>query len=183
MAVNDEIPKGRITLTYRTEIDGEPVPEELPFRVLVAGDLGSTKDKSQDLDVRELRNMKGDNFAQVMKDMGIKLDMVIPNKINPDEESTRVNLDIDSMDAFSPDEVAKQIPQVKSLLLMKELLQEIESNVANKKELMQLLNKLYSNPELLEKMRAKLKPLEGYRIPQKKEAVVAETKIEEVSNE
>lgn len=169
MAVQDETPKSRITLTYKTEVDGQPAVVDLPFRILALGDFsgGSSKDRQIDLEERGLRSLDGRNTNQIMKDMKISLDIVVPNKINPQEESMRVELNLDSMNAFSPESVAKQVPQIRSLMLLKKLLEEVQSNVANKKEFAQLLNKLFSSKESLESMREKLKKYAMYRIPQK----------------
>ena len=66
--------------------------------------------------------------------MGITLGVTVPNRINPDvAETLDVNLSISSLDSFSPQEIAKQVPQIRSLLLFKKLLEEIQSNIANKK--------------------------------------------------
>lgn len=167
MAVQDEVPKSRITLTYKTEVNGEPAVVDLPLRLMVLGDFsgGSSKDRQLDLEERKLRSLDGRNTNDVMKDMKISLDVVVPNKIDPAEEGMRVQLDIDSMNSFSPEEVAKQVPQIRSLLLLKKLLEEIQSNIANKKEFASLVNKLFANKELLQKYREKLKGYEMYRIP------------------
>lgn len=160
MPVQDEVPKSRITLTYKTEVDGEPAATELPFRMLIPGDfsLGTSIDRQKDLDDREVRNLNGTNTNEVMKNMGIFLDMVVANKISPEtEESIRVKLKIDGINSFSPESVAKQVPQIRSLLLLKKLLLEIQSNIANKKEFAQLLNKLYANQTALEKLKSELK--------------------------
>lgn len=158
MSVQDEVKKSRLTLTYKTTVDGEPKSVDLPFRLLVLGDFssGTSKDRKKPLDERSQRSLDGSNFDNVMKDMEISVDMVVPNQLSPDEESLRVTLPIDSMNSFSPKEVANSIPQVRSLLLLKKLLEELQSNVANKKEFAQLLNKLYSSEESLTKMREKL---------------------------
>lgn len=167
MPVQDEVPKSRITLTYKTEVDGEPAVVDLPLRLMALGDFsnGSSKDRQAPLEERALRNMNGRNTDEVMRDMNINLDMVVPNKINPSEEEMRVQLKIDGMSAFNPDEVAKQIPQVRSLLLLKKLLEEVQSNVANKKEFAQLLSRLYADPEALNEMRKKLQNYAMYRLP------------------
>lgn len=167
MAVQDEIPKSRITLTYKTEVDGEPSVVNLPFRLMVLGDFskGSSKDRKLELEERSLRSMDGRNTDEVMKDMGINLEMVVPDKLKG-EGDMRVQLEIDSMSSFSPEEVAKQIPQVRSLLLLKKLLEEIQSNVANKKEFAQLLAKLYSSEEMFNKMKNELREFSMYRLPQ-----------------
>lgn|SRR3990167_4950304 len=171
MAVQDETPKSRITLTYKTEVDGTPAVVDLPFRLAVLGDFshGTSKDRKLDLEERQFRGLDGGNTNEMMKDMGISLDMVVPNKINPNEESMRVNLSIDGINSFSPEAIAKQVPQIRSLLLLKKLLEEIQSNVANKKEFAQLLSKLYASGDSLEKMREKLKPFAHLTIPTKNE--------------
>ncbi len=172
MAVQDEVPKSRITLIYKTEVQGRPAVVNLPFRVLALGDFsgGSSKDRKTSLEERGFRSFNGKNTNQVMKDMRISLDIVVPNKVNPEEESMRVQLDIDSMNAFTPEAVAKQVPQIRSLMLLKKLLEEVQSNVANKKEFAQLLSKLFSSEESLNKMREKLKAYSMYRIPHKLDA-------------
>lgn len=170
MSVQQEVPKSRITLTYKTEVDGEPAVVDLPLRLMVLGDFsnGSSKDRKVDLDQRNLRSLDGSNMGEIMKDMGIKLDVVVPDKINSNNQDMRVQLNIESLKSFSPEEIAKQVPQVRSLLLLKKLLEEIQSNVANKKEFAHLLNKLFSSEQLVHQMREKLQNFSRYQIPLKK---------------
>jgi type VI secretion system protein ImpB len=47
MAITDEIPKSRLTLTYRTNVHGEAEDVALPFRVLVMGRWTSTSGRSE----------------------------------------------------------------------------------------------------------------------------------------
>lgn len=186
MPVQDETPKSRITLTYKTEVDGEPAPVELPFRLMIPGDfsLGTSKDRKVDLDEREPRNLNGSNTADVMRDMNISIDMVVDNKITPtEEENIRVNLKVDGLDSFSPEAVANQVPQIKSLLLFKKLLEEVQSNIANKKEFAQLLNKLYSNQQALEKMKEELKELAPKLPKESIELVENQSEEKEESND
>lgn len=167
MAAQDEIPKSRSTIVFKTEISGEPALVELPFRTLVLGDFsnGTSKDRALDLEERKLRSLDGRNTNDTMRDMGISLNIVVPNKINRGEEGLRVNLSLSSMNSFSPEEIAKQIPQVRSLLLLKKLLEEVQSNIANKKEFAHLLNKFLSGG--VGKMREMFPKHAVYQIPQK----------------
>ncbi len=160
MSVQDEVKQSRITLKYRTEIDGEPAAIDLPLRLMILADFsqGTSKDRKLDLDARVARNLDGSNTADIMKDMNISLDLTVPNKIGGSGDID-VKLSIDSIDSFSPQEVARQVPQIQSLVLFKKLLEEIQSNLANKKEFAQLLNKLFSNKAALEKIRGEIKHL------------------------
>ena len=171
MAVQDEIPKSRITLTYETEVNGEPEDVNLPLRLLVAGDfsLGSSKDRKEDLENRDVRNVEG-SLDAVMENMGMKLDFLVENKVDPDKsEEMEVSLPISSMKSFSPDEVAKNVPKLRGLLLLKKLLLEAQANLNNRKELRNLLNNLYSNPDAFNKLLEQLKDFEGLRLPSKED--------------
>lgn len=179
MAVQDEIPKSRLTLKYRTEINGEPEYIDLPLRMLVMGDFsqGTSKDRGEDLEDRKLRSIEGNNLNDVMKDMGMSLEFVVDNKIDPDKsEQMKVNVPIDSMKSFSPNEVAKNIPKLKSLLLLKKLLMEVQANVANKKEFRKLLSDLYANEDSYRKVLDELEKFKGLKLP---EGTKGETKGDE----
>lgn len=176
MSVQDEVPKSRITLTYKTEVSGEPAPVELPMRLLIPGDfsLGTSKDRQVDLEDRNPRNFNGTNTSEIMNDMNISLEAVVPNKISPEtEESIRVKLKVDGLNSFSPESVAQQVPQIRSLLLLKKLLEEMQSNIANKKEFAQLLNKLYSNQQAFDKIKQELKEYSP-TLPKQEEKLIEE---------
>ncbi len=168
MAIQDEIPKSRLTLKYKTEVSGQPEDLTLPLRMLVTGDfsLGSSKDRKVDLEERRLRNMDGKNTDAVMKDMGMSLKFAVPNKIDPEsEEDMNVEIPIDSMKAFLPDHIAENVPKLKGILMLKQLLEEVLSNVDNRKEFRNLLGKLLSDQEALGKMMEQLKGFESFKLP------------------
>jgi type VI secretion system protein ImpB len=169
MAIQDEIPQSRLTLRYKTEIDGQPADITLPLRLMILGDfsLGSSVDREEsDLDERRLRNLDGTNTNDVMKDMRMSLSFEVENKIDPAVETDlAVTLPIDSMKSFSPDEVAQHVPKLKGLLTLKQLVAEMLTNVNNRKELNKLLNEMMSNSEYKDKVLADLKDFEGFKLP------------------
>jgi type VI secretion system protein ImpB len=168
VAIQDELPQSRITLKYRTNIDGEEQDIALPLRTMVLGDFsqGSSKDRQDNLDDRRLRSLDGTNRVDdLMKDMDITLQVKVPNKIDPGSDDAEVTLPITGMKSFSPDEVAQHIPQVKALALLKELLLEMQSNIDNRRDLRKLVQELYQNPESLQKTLAELKAYGGFRVP------------------
>ena len=171
MAIQDEIPKSRLTLKYKTEINGQPEDISLPMRLLVTGDFsnGTSKDRKVDLEERRQRNLDGRNTDAVMKDMGMSLNFSVPNKVDPDKaEDLQVNIPIDSMKSFSPDQIAKHVPKLKGLLMLKELLNEVVSNVDNRKEFRKLLGELMADEQALGKMMEELKGFESFKLPSPK---------------
>ena len=168
MAVNDEIPKSRLTLTYRTDVHGEPEDVTLPFRLMIMGDLsgGTSKDSKLDLDQRKIRNLDGKNLNAVMKDMDMSVKFSVENKIDPSEaEEIAVELPINSMDSFSPKEIAENIPKVKALILLRKLLMEVQGNLDNRKEFRRLIQALGENPEAVAALKEQLAGFDSYAVP------------------
>ena len=168
MAIQDEIPKSRLTLRYKTEVNGQPEDVVLPLRVIVEGDFsqGSSKDRALDLEERRFRSLDGTNTDAIMNDMGMSLAFSVPNKIDPEvAEDMDVQIPVEGMSSFSPDHVAKEVPKLRGLLQMKTLLEEVISNVDNRKDFRKLLNELMSNEEALARMMDELKSYESLRLP------------------
>lgn len=168
MAIQDEIPKSRLTLRYKTEVNGKPQEVTLPLRMAVTGDFsgGSSKDRKLDLEERRVRNLDGKNTDAVMKDMGIRVNFAVANKIDPDKaEEMQVDLPIDSMKAFSPDQIAKRVPKLNGMLTLKKLLEEVLSNVDNRKEFRNLLGELMKDQDALAKVIGELKGFESFKLP------------------
>ncbi|MEE2789293.1 MAG: type VI secretion system contractile sheath small subunit [Myxococcota bacterium] len=168
MSIQDEIPKSRLTLKYKTEVDGQPEDVSLPLRMMIVGDFsgGTSNDRNIDLDERRIRNFDGRNTDAVMKDMGMSLNFTVDNKVDPEQaEEMDVSLKVDSMKSFNPESVAEQIPKLKGLLMLKELLEEMTSNVDNRKEFRKLLNELLQDQDALANLKDELKGFDSFVLP------------------
>jgi type VI secretion system protein ImpB len=90
----------------------------------------------------------------------------VPNRVNPDAESDiDVELPIEGMKSFHPDEIVKHVPKLKALLLLRTLLMEMQSSIDNRKELRRVLYELFSKPEELKQILAEMKGYESLRLP------------------
>ncbi len=168
MSIQDEIPKSRLTLKYKTEVNGQPEDVNLPLRLAILGDFsgGTSKDRKLDLEERRMRNLDGRNTDSVMKDMGVSLKLTVDNKVDADKaEEIDVNLNFDSMKSFNPEKVAEQVPKLKGLLMVKELLEEMTSNVDNRKEFRKLLNELLQDESALANLKDELKGFDSFVVP------------------
>ena len=168
MAITDEIPKSRLTLTYRTNVNGTPEDKALPFRLLIMGDLsnGTSKDRGVDLDLRSIRQLDGKNLNSLMADMKMSVKVSVPNRIDPDKADTiNVTLPIEGMKSFTPAEIAEHVPKIKSLLLLRKLLLEVQNNIDNKKEFRTLLRQLAENPETAAALREELAGFDDFKVP------------------
>lgn len=170
MPIQDKLPKSRITLVYRTNINGQEEEVKLPFRVVVLGDfsLGSAKDRQVDLEERKLRSVNGSNLSDLMKDMGMSISFDVDDKLSSDGEGKmRVELPIDHMKSFSPDEIVNHVPKLKALMLLRKLLLEMQSDIDNRKDLRRKLYEVFSNKDELKKLleSEQLKSYASMRLP------------------
>lgn len=70
--MSDGVPKSRVTLVYDTkQPEGREKPRELPFRLLVLGDVGG--DKGAPLDQRKVRQLNGRNLGEVIKGLRVEV--------------------------------------------------------------------------------------------------------------
>jgi type VI secretion system protein ImpB len=150
MAIQDDIPRSRITLKYRTTIQGEPADVELPLRFLVMGDFsrGSNPNDPED---RKAASVSGANIDEVMKSMNLFVELEVPSLV--DEGPKTVKIPIEGMHSFSPDSIAMQLPEVRTLLLVRKLLTELQAAMANQKNLRKALKGLSNQDQLAQLVR------------------------------
>ncbi len=170
--IQDKIPKSRITIKYKSTLEGAYKWEILPYCQLVLADLG-TDDKKTPLHVRGIRTVK--ELKHTMKDMNVNLSITTPNKTQGGDESLKVDLKFEKMSDFSPDAIAEQVPQIRTLLQLKQLLTEGSTSVHGTRKLKEMYNKLVASPEALKKVMGELKDLqETLTIPDRSESQVKE---------
>jgi type VI secretion system protein ImpB len=168
MAITDEIPKSRLTLTYRTNVNGQLEDKQLPFRLLIMGDLsnGTSKDRALELDQRSFRHLDGRNLNSVMADMKMSMQFTVDNRVDPDRgDAIEITLPIHGMKSFSPAQIAEQVPKLKALLLLKKLLLEVQNNIDNRKEFRNLLRQVAESPDLAAALRQELAGYDDFKLP------------------
>jgi len=69
------------------------------------------------------------------------------------------------MKSFSAAEVAKNVPKVRSLLLLKKLLLEVQANIDNRKDFRRLLRELAQDKDAITKLLAELQGFDDFKIP------------------
>jgi len=150
-----EKPPARINLFLEVATGDAQEKLELPLRLLVMGDYTGREDSTPVAD-REILNLNKDNFETVLKSMDIKLDYSVPDTLKGGDEDMKVSLDVDSMKSFSPEEVAKQVPQLNRMMSMRNLLQDLRNRIVSLPEFRKQLEKIVQDDASLEQLAAEL---------------------------
>jgi type VI secretion system protein ImpB len=117
---------------------------------------GQTKGKVAD---RERININKDNFESVMEDLKPTTRFEVPNLLAKDGSDISVTLSFESMKDFRPDHVAQQVPELHSLMAMRNLLKDLKSNLLDNAKFRKELEKIVSNQPELEGLKAELEQL------------------------
>ena len=150
-----EKPPARVNLFLEVSKGDAQEKIELPMRLMVLGDYKGRPDDTP-LAEREVINLNKDNFEDVLKSMDAKLEYTVPDKLKGGDAEMKVDLDIESMKSFDPEEVAKQVPQLNRMLAMRNLLQDLRNRVVSANDFRKQLEKIVKDEAALEKLAGEL---------------------------
>ncbi|HHA1453263.1 TPA: type VI secretion system contractile sheath small subunit [Enterobacter asburiae] len=111
----NEVPKARINLKLDLHTGGASKKMELPLKLLVAGDFSNGQESAQ-ISEREKVNITKNNFDSVLSEYSPKLNLTVKNTLSEDGGEDSIQLTFQSMKDFTPEQVAAQISELKSVV-------------------------------------------------------------------
>jgi len=150
-------PKERINITYKPATGDAQAEVELPLKLLVVGDYTQRAD-DRPVEERAPINVDKDNFQEVLKAQKLSLDMSVPNRLQSEnsDESLAVSLKFDSLADFEPDAIVEKIPELKSILELREALKSLKGPLGNVPDFRKKLQALVSDEGSRAKLLAEL---------------------------
>lgn len=145
-------PKERVNIVYRPATGDAKEEVELPLKLLVVGDFTSREDDSM-VEDREPVNIDKDNFNEVMKGQNLKLEVNVANKLSDDPDSEMsVSLKFDSIKDFDPEAIARNTPELKKLLELREAMQALKGPMSNRPEFRKKIQEIIKDEAAREKL-------------------------------
>lgn len=124
----NEIPKARVNIKLDLHTGGAQKKVELPLKLMVMGDYSNGKE-NRPLSEREKININKNNFNSVLAEYAPSLNLTVDNTLAGDNSEENVRLSFNDMKDFEPEQVARQIPQLRAMLAMRNLLRDLKSNL------------------------------------------------------
>lgn len=131
--------ESRVNILISDRLRGGSEPE-LPFRVLVMGDYTLKQDK-RPIEQREPVDINKSNFDAVMQNFNLSLDLTVPNRITGEGEMP-VSLRFGTLKDFRPESIARQVPELRNLVELREALKALRPIMGDKKAQELLLGRI-----------------------------------------
>ncbi|WP_235432643.1 type VI secretion system contractile sheath small subunit [Pragia fontium] len=151
----NEVPAARVNIKLDLHTGGAQKKVELPLKILVMGDY-SHGQENRPIAEREKISINKNNFNAVLADLNPKAKLTIKNTLAGDDSETNVSLNFKDMKDFEPEQVAKQIPALRSLLAMRNLLRDLKSNLLDNATFRLELERILKDEQLSDELRAEL---------------------------
>lgn len=154
----EEIPKARVNIKLDLHTGGAQKKVELPLKLMVMGDYSNGKE-DRPLSEREKVNINKNNFNSVLAEFSPSLHLTVENTLAGDHSEENISLNFNEMKDFEPEQVARQIPQLRAMLAMRNLLRDLKSNLLDNATFRKELETILKDPSLSNELRSELNAL------------------------
>lgn len=154
----NEIPKARVNIKLDLHTGGAQKKVELPLKLMVMGDYSNGKE-NRPLSEREKVNINKNNFDSVLAEYHPSLNLTVENTLAGDRSEENVSLSFREMKDFEPEQVARQIPQLRAMLAMRNLLRDLKSNLLDNATFRKELETILKDDTLSDDLRNELAAL------------------------
>lgn len=154
----NEVPKSRVNLQLDLHTGGAGKKSELPLKLLAVGDF-SNGNEQRSLSERNKININKNNFDSVMAELLPTVDLLVESTLSGEARVENIKLNFGSVKDFEPEQVARNIPSLRALISMRNLLRYLKSNLLDNVEFRRELEKIMKDPAMSSELRAELTAL------------------------
>ncbi|CAA0373342.1 type VI secretion system contractile sheath small subunit [Klebsiella oxytoca] len=154
----NEVPKSRVNLQLDLHTGGAGKKSELPLKLLAVGDFSNGKEQ-RSLSERNKININKNNFDSVMAELLPTVDLLVESTLSGEARIENIKLNFGSVKDFEPEQVARNIPSLRALISMRNLLRDLKSNLLDNVEFRRELEKIMKDPAMSSELRAELTAL------------------------
>lgn len=154
----NEVPKARVNIKLSLHTGSKQKQVELPLKLLAMGDFSNGKTTSP-VSERTKLNVNKSNLNSVLNELNPEVNLTVKNTLADDGSEDNVTLSFSDMKDFEPEQIARQIPQLRAMLAMRNLLKDLKSNLMDNVSFRREFEKILKDPSLSQELRDELSAL------------------------
>ncbi|MDB6368902.1 type VI secretion system contractile sheath small subunit [Photorhabdus bodei] len=154
----NEIPKARVNIKLDLHTGGAQKKVELPLKLLVMGDYSHGREQ-RPLSEREKVSINKNNFDSVMAEFSPAVNLTVKNTLTENGDEENIALTFRQIKDFDPEHVARQIPPLRALLSMRNLLRDLKSNLLDNSTFRREFERILKDAALSDELRTELAAL------------------------
>lgn len=147
-------PKERVNITYKSATGDAREEVELPLKLLALGDFTGRAD-ARTIEERKPVQIDKDSFDEVLREHQVAVDLSVPNRLGGEGELA-VHLALRSMKDFEPESIARAVPEMRTLLALREQLTALKGPLGNVPAFRKKLAALLENDDARRALEAEL---------------------------
>ncbi len=148
-------PRERVNIRYQSATGDMTEERELPLKMLFVGDYTLRQDETPVAERKPI-NINKDNFSKVMEGQDLNLEFGVENKLEEEGGDMAVNLKFKSLNDFTPEKIAEQVPELNKLLELRQALTALKSPLGNNKDFKKKIREIIDNEEARNQILAEL---------------------------
>ncbi|RMT58049.1 hypothetical protein ALP29_02715 [Pseudomonas syringae pv. avii] len=154
----NEVPKARVNIKLDLHTGGAQKKIELPLKLMVMGDYSNGQEQ-RPLSERNKVDINKNNFDSVLAEFSPSVKLAVENTLVEGDAEASIALTFRNMKDFEPEQVARQMPQLRALLAMRNLLRDLKSNLLDNATFRHELERILKDDALSNELRAELAAL------------------------
>lgn len=154
----NEVPKARVNIRLELHTGGAQKKVELPLKLMLLGDYSNGREQ-RTLSERSKVDINKNNFNQVLAEFRPELKLAVANTLADDGTDASVELTFSHIKDFEPEQVARQVPELRALLAMRNLLRDLKSNLLDNATFRRELELILKDQTLSDALRTELAEL------------------------
>jgi len=149
-------PKERVNIVYKPATGDAQAEVELPLKLMVMGDFTGRPDDTPVEQRKPLRVYK-DSFENVMTEQNLGVTINVANRlVDKEGEEMAATMRFGTLKDFTPAQIAKQVPELATLLELREALTALKGPLANTPAFRKRIEELLKDPAQREKVMKEL---------------------------
>ncbi len=153
---------------------------QVPLRMLVLSELAPRDLQTGVSKVSDRFRIDKDNFKNVLSEICPKISIDIPNRLGNDPKEIIVDIPIRDINYFKPDLIAENVPALKELLDVRDLLISIKENRLSQEEVQSRLERTIVGAEIMSRVKSILFTPKSTEAPKSEEKDISNSELDEL---